>query len=121
VDMYKVFDGSAMMALGMLVQEHIAHLLRPSIPESWEREIRSAYTDPWSRSESPQLEGDGEDDESSRDSPEKLGGVVIGVEGDKPTESLANSLEVKHDGWTSEEDARSDDTRHSSDSEDEYS
>ncbi|KAF8180215.1 hypothetical protein BJ912DRAFT_929421 [Pholiota molesta] len=39
-DMYKVFDGSAMMALGMLVQEHIASLLNPEVPENWIKEVK---------------------------------------------------------------------------------
>ncbi|KAF8638092.1 hypothetical protein AX17_002453 [Amanita inopinata Kibby_2008] len=35
-DMYKVLDGSALMAIGMLVQEHVARLVRPEVPEGWE-------------------------------------------------------------------------------------
>ena len=31
----------------MLVQEHVAHLLIPRIPETWESEVRSSYTMPW--------------------------------------------------------------------------
>ncbi|KAL6307048.1 hypothetical protein BKA93DRAFT_747802 [Sparassis latifolia] len=35
-DMYKIFDGSALMVLGMLFQEHIAALLRSTPPAGWE-------------------------------------------------------------------------------------
>ncbi|CCM05539.1 uncharacterized protein FIBRA_07765 [Fibroporia radiculosa] len=35
-NMYKAFDGSALMTIGMLVQEHIRQLLQPSIPDKWE-------------------------------------------------------------------------------------
>ncbi|TBU45203.1 hypothetical protein BD309DRAFT_956803 [Dichomitus squalens] len=38
-DMYKLFDGSALMALGMLLQEHVAESLESNIPEGWEREM----------------------------------------------------------------------------------
>jgi len=34
-DMYKVFDGSAIMAIGMLVQEYIAEALDPQPPDEW--------------------------------------------------------------------------------------
>ncbi|CAA7259403.1 unnamed protein product [Cyclocybe aegerita] len=43
VDMYKVFDGSALLALGMLVQEHIAELLASQSLANWEEEFRNAY------------------------------------------------------------------------------
>ncbi|KIM34998.1 hypothetical protein M413DRAFT_14802 [Hebeloma cylindrosporum] len=42
-DMYKMFDGSAIMALGMLVQEHIAHLLIPQAPPGWDEEMRNFF------------------------------------------------------------------------------
>ncbi|KAI0638633.1 hypothetical protein C8Q77DRAFT_1070779 [Trametes polyzona] len=38
-DMYKVFDGSALVALGMLFQEHVAEMVQPRIPETWDKEI----------------------------------------------------------------------------------
>ncbi|KAF8165894.1 hypothetical protein B0H34DRAFT_794222 [Crassisporium funariophilum] len=43
VDMYKVLDGSAMLAVGMLVQEYIAHLLNPQAPPGWEDQVKEAY------------------------------------------------------------------------------
>ena len=113
------------------MQEHIAFLLKPSIPESWEREVRSAYTDPWG--DSRPLEGEGKDREVSQDSPEGGKRVAGGIDKErrspKQTVNIEGNLnhpaqlEVEHDGWVSEEDdesSRSDDTRHSSDSEDEY-
>ncbi|TFK94900.1 hypothetical protein K466DRAFT_535073 [Polyporus arcularius HHB13444] len=36
-DMYKIFDGSALVALGMLLQEHVAHSLNSHVPEGWEK------------------------------------------------------------------------------------
>ncbi|KAF9051204.1 hypothetical protein BDZ89DRAFT_1154102 [Hymenopellis radicata] len=35
-DMYRTMDGSALMAIGVLVQEHVARLLDPRIPDGWE-------------------------------------------------------------------------------------
>jgi len=123
------------------VQEHIAFLLKPSIPESWEREIRSAYTDPWG--DSPEIKDDGKDGEIRQDSPEdgkELQGSPDSVadgtarwrkspEGSPATNVLeespnrASQSEDDHEALVSEEDdesSRSDDTRHSSDSEDEF-
>ncbi|EPQ58873.1 hypothetical protein GLOTRDRAFT_69860 [Gloeophyllum trabeum ATCC 11539] len=40
-DMYKAFDGSALVALGMLVQEHVASLVAPHIPEEWEEDMEN--------------------------------------------------------------------------------
>jgi len=37
-DMYKVLDGSAIMAIGMLVQEYIAEALDPQPPDEWRKE-----------------------------------------------------------------------------------
>ncbi|KAF8314661.1 hypothetical protein F5887DRAFT_1042625 [Amanita rubescens] len=39
-DMYKVMDGTALMALGMLVQEHVARLVQGKVPDGWEEEMR---------------------------------------------------------------------------------
>ncbi|KAI1795002.1 hypothetical protein LXA43DRAFT_1080308 [Ganoderma leucocontextum] len=44
-DMYKLFDGSALMALGMLLQEHVAERLEPNVPEGWEKEFAVAERD----------------------------------------------------------------------------
>ncbi|KAL7282751.1 hypothetical protein ACG7TL_004226 [Trametes sanguinea] len=38
-DMYKIFDGSALVALGMLFQEHVADMLEPRVPDGWEKEM----------------------------------------------------------------------------------
>ncbi|KAF7370724.1 hypothetical protein MSAN_00705600 [Mycena sanguinolenta] len=35
-DMYKTMDGSALLAIGMLLQEQIAQILAPKIPDDWE-------------------------------------------------------------------------------------
>jgi len=42
LDMYRAFDGSALMAIGMLLQEHISMLLKPRIPLEWEEEMEAA-------------------------------------------------------------------------------
>ncbi|KAF7356702.1 hypothetical protein MVEN_01004900 [Mycena venus] len=36
-DMYKTMDGSALLAIGMLLQEHIARILTSRIPDGWEQ------------------------------------------------------------------------------------
>ncbi|RPD67459.1 hypothetical protein L226DRAFT_477930 [Lentinus tigrinus ALCF2SS1-7] len=38
-DMYKIFDGSALVALGMLLQEHVVHSLDSHVPPGWEKEM----------------------------------------------------------------------------------
>ncbi|KAF8806078.1 hypothetical protein BYT27DRAFT_7191380 [Phlegmacium glaucopus] len=43
-DMYKVFDGSAIMAIGMLIQEYIVDVLDPQPSGEWEEEMRKAFT-----------------------------------------------------------------------------
>ncbi|KAI0677702.1 hypothetical protein C8Q78DRAFT_105946 [Trametes maxima] len=40
-DMYRVFDGSALVALGMLFQEHIARTIETRVPGGWEIEMAS--------------------------------------------------------------------------------
>ncbi|KAK0443928.1 uncharacterized protein EV420DRAFT_1015296 [Desarmillaria tabescens] len=37
-DMYKLMDGTALMAIGILLQEHVAHLLEPDVPDGWNDE-----------------------------------------------------------------------------------
>ncbi|KAJ7115829.1 hypothetical protein C8R44DRAFT_215063 [Mycena epipterygia] len=36
-DMYKTMDGSALLAIGMLLQEHVGRILAPRIPDGWEQ------------------------------------------------------------------------------------
>ncbi|KII94689.1 hypothetical protein PLICRDRAFT_693033 [Plicaturopsis crispa FD-325 SS-3] len=38
-DMYKMLDGSAMMAVGMLLQEHVSSLVTPRVSEDWENQM----------------------------------------------------------------------------------
>ncbi|RDB20049.1 hypothetical protein Hypma_013028 [Hypsizygus marmoreus] len=42
-DMYKVLDGSALIAIGMLVQEKIDRLLEVRIPDGWGEMVQQAY------------------------------------------------------------------------------
>ncbi|OCB87212.1 hypothetical protein A7U60_g5729 [Sanghuangporus baumii] len=41
-DMYRAFDGSALMAIGMLLQEHVAELLRAEAPEDWLQQMEAS-------------------------------------------------------------------------------
>ncbi|KAI0003804.1 hypothetical protein BJV74DRAFT_881612 [Russula compacta] len=66
-DMYKAFDGSALMAIGMLLQEHVSMLLKPNIPPRWEEEIEAAGIVPENKRTvlaSQTAEDDAEGDES---------------------------------------------------------
>ncbi|KAL0950355.1 hypothetical protein HGRIS_010323 [Hohenbuehelia grisea] len=38
-DMYKSMDGSALVAIGMLMQEYVAGLLTPLVPDGWSEEL----------------------------------------------------------------------------------
>ncbi|KAH8118846.1 hypothetical protein DFH11DRAFT_1723684 [Phellopilus nigrolimitatus] len=38
-DMYKAFDGSALMAIGMLLQEHVVQMMSAKPSEEWERQM----------------------------------------------------------------------------------
>ncbi|KAJ6591708.1 hypothetical protein DFH09DRAFT_182353 [Mycena vulgaris] len=38
-DMYKTMDGSALLAIGMLLQEHVSRMLSPRIPDGWEQSM----------------------------------------------------------------------------------
>lgn len=40
-DMYKAFDGSALMAIGMLLQEHVAEVMSASPPDGWEEQMEA--------------------------------------------------------------------------------
>ncbi|KAG6902203.1 hypothetical protein C0995_003035 [Termitomyces sp. Mi166 len=41
-DMYKMLDGSALMAIGMLIQEYVSRTLEVRIPNGWEDMMRDA-------------------------------------------------------------------------------
>jgi len=49
-DMYRAFDGPALMAIGMLLQEHISTLLKPNVPLGWEEDTEAAGFLPEDRS-----------------------------------------------------------------------
>ncbi|GLB34261.1 hypothetical protein LshimejAT787_0111450 [Lyophyllum shimeji] len=42
-DMYKIMDGSALVAIGMLMQEYVARMLEIRIPDGWEEMIKQTY------------------------------------------------------------------------------
>lgn len=77
-DMYKALDGSALMAIGMLVQEHVSMLLRPNIPPGWEEEMEAAGLVP--EDESAILE---DEENAERDKPEDEDISVESVSRDK--------------------------------------
>ncbi|KAG7095650.1 hypothetical protein E1B28_006372 [Marasmius oreades] len=45
IDMYRTMNGSALMALGMIVQEHIAESLKSRIPGDWEAGLQTFESD----------------------------------------------------------------------------
>jgi len=62
-DMYKTMDGSALLAIGMLLQEHIARILAPKIPDGWEQGISDESDEEVeSRVGEEDLDEDGEED-----------------------------------------------------------
>ncbi|KAG5651259.1 hypothetical protein H0H81_009303 [Sphagnurus paluster] len=42
-DMYKILDGSALVAIGMLMQEYVVQMLEVRIPDGWEDMVQEAY------------------------------------------------------------------------------
>lgn len=79
-DMYRVMNGSALMVLGMLVQEHVAKLVRGKVPEGWEEglppedeEERSEEGEEQVESERESEEEEGEDDDEDEDIESEMG------------------------------------------------
>ncbi|KAK7059115.1 hypothetical protein VNI00_001740 [Paramarasmius palmivorus] len=64
VDMYRTMNGSALMALGMLIQEHVIESLTPRIPEDWE----SSNSDAENQSIQPNGGDDSSDEPTGRPS-----------------------------------------------------
>ncbi|KAI9454147.1 hypothetical protein BJY52DRAFT_772868 [Lactarius psammicola] len=54
--MYKALDGSALVAIGMLLQELVSTLLKPNVPPEWEKEMGAAGLVPSGGSISPENE-----------------------------------------------------------------
>ncbi|KAI0257010.1 hypothetical protein BJV78DRAFT_1277609 [Lactifluus subvellereus] len=70
-DMYKALDGSALMAIGMLLQEHVSTLLKPNVPPGWEEEMEAAGLAP--EDDSIDLEGEiAEDPKSDKSEDEEI-------------------------------------------------
>ncbi|PPR06617.1 hypothetical protein CVT24_001724 [Panaeolus cyanescens] len=86
-DMYKIFDGSALLALGMLVQEHIASLLMSQPPEGWEDQVKRTFGQP-------------EADDDSND-------VGQGHSGDGPLSTYHDVVADNHPKDTAENDVES--------------
>ncbi|KAM6501864.1 hypothetical protein JOM56_001841 [Amanita muscaria] len=73
-------NGSALMVLGMLVQEHVAKLVRGKVPEEWEEglppedeEERSEEGEEQVESERESEEEEGEDDDEDEDIESEMG------------------------------------------------
>ncbi|KAF9458470.1 hypothetical protein BDZ94DRAFT_1270532 [Collybia nuda] len=85
-DMYKVLEGSALMAIGMLLQEHVNQLMEIRIPDGWEESIMNAEAesdDPDSLSdhdEAPVGTSDGDPEVPSET--EEDGGIEGGEDGE---------------------------------------
>ncbi|KAH9081530.1 hypothetical protein EDB83DRAFT_2333321 [Lactarius deliciosus] len=54
--MYKALDGSALVAIGMLLQELVSTLLKPNVPPGWEKEMEAAGLVPNDESVGPEDE-----------------------------------------------------------------
>ncbi|KAJ7504516.1 hypothetical protein B0H11DRAFT_1982756 [Mycena galericulata] len=67
-DMYKTLDGSALLAVGMLLQEHIARMLAPNIPDGWEQDILEQGSE-----EGEDSEDDGQDENADEEDIEDEG------------------------------------------------
>ncbi|OCH94504.1 hypothetical protein OBBRIDRAFT_823441 [Obba rivulosa] len=86
-DMYKIFDGSALMVIGMLLQEHVAGLLRPNIPEGWEEEMAVAERSAAGESSTGQNKRKRRQKRKRRSSEEEAGEAALtdsGAEGGNP-------------------------------------
>ncbi|KAJ7767416.1 hypothetical protein DFH07DRAFT_954930 [Mycena maculata] len=63
-DMYKTLDGSALLAVGMLLQEHVARILTSNIPEGWDQSMMDG--------EYESEDAEDEDDETGEEEEEEL-------------------------------------------------
>ncbi|KAF8625490.1 hypothetical protein AX15_005349 [Amanita polypyramis BW_CC] len=98
-DMYKVMDGSALMALGMIVQEHVAQLVRGRVPEGWEDDLMQDVNESEEEMEGEDV-GDGVDeDEKGSDEEMELESHQSESRGDVQYELMSRAVsEGKDDG-----------------------
>ncbi|PFH50404.1 hypothetical protein AMATHDRAFT_47903 [Amanita thiersii Skay4041] len=66
-DMYKVMDGSALMVLGMLVQEYVVRMVRPGVPPGWIEEMMVLARGGVEGSDEEGRVGEGSGEESGED------------------------------------------------------
>jgi len=71
-DMYKALDGSALVAIGMLLQELVSTLLKPNVPLGWEKEMGAAGLVPSDESIGSEPEG-AEETQSDESEDEETG------------------------------------------------
>ncbi|KAJ7760436.1 hypothetical protein B0H16DRAFT_1719938 [Mycena metata] len=79
--MYKTLDGSALLAIGMLLQERVARLLTPRVPDGWEEgtlddsdeemEVDEDGNDPGTEHQDPDDEEEDEDEGSEDNDADK--------------------------------------------------
>ncbi|KAG6806266.1 hypothetical protein H0H92_011990, partial [Tricholoma furcatifolium] len=99
-DMYKVLDGSALMAIGMLMQEYVSRTLEPRVPDGWEEMMREFYAE-MENNEVANNNGsgvEGTDESSDEDEDEQRPGQESGQEqeqgqGEKDEEGRASESE----------------------------
>ncbi|KAF5387944.1 hypothetical protein D9615_000780 [Tricholomella constricta] len=132
-DMYKILDGSALVAIGMLMQEYVARMLEVRIPDGWEEMVQQAYAE--AGVETPEEageDGDGEEDDDEEDIPGEIeecdkDSVTVGKENvdtfanDDASKSSSTNVDVDDGGGRqpredSEEEDDGDDDESSSES-----
>ncbi|KAJ8519690.1 hypothetical protein ONZ45_g3392 [Pleurotus djamor] len=72
-DMYKAMDGSALMAIGMIIQEYVAFLVTPQIPEDWDDEpsdYQPHIENPPETTEPTEANGDDVEEQADETAPE---------------------------------------------------
>ncbi|KAJ7224394.1 hypothetical protein GGX14DRAFT_650115 [Mycena pura] len=86
-DMYKTMDGSALLAIGMLLQEHVASMLTLRIPDGWEQ--IGGEKEEWEGTDGDgddetETQVEGEEDEDGEGSGESAMECDTGEHGTKP-------------------------------------
>ncbi|KAL4264521.1 hypothetical protein AB1N83_004165 [Pleurotus pulmonarius] len=86
-DMYKIMDGSSLMAIGMLLQEHVAQLLAPKIPEGWEEAMMLAEDEGEEGDENETAPSDSSDLVGQNEVPPSTDASQFGAESSEESES----------------------------------
>ncbi|KAF7432641.1 hypothetical protein PC9H_004583 [Pleurotus ostreatus] len=86
-DMYKIMDGSSLMAIGMLLQEHVAQLLTPKIPEGWEEAMILAQNEDEEAADEESAQSDSSDLVDQNEVPPSTDASQFGAESTEDEES----------------------------------